>query len=390
MSGHLNGLQKKVLDKAPQALFVHCLAHRLNLVLLQSLTNISLCRIFYKTISGIPSFFHHSSKRTHNLGPLRIPTVGETRWSSNSKLLRVIINDWNTLKGTFQNIIDNHSSDSTTVQMAKGFISDFNDFNFTFIAHVSNQVFQTTDILFDVLQKRSLDINYCLTHIEKVKTIIKEKRCDTSFQIVFEKCLEKTELNYSGRQYRNMTKEEVVMKFRQLYFEILDNLIMQMEVRFQDLKKISFVSLADPEKFETFSSKFPNDKLQHLEEMFPKIFNNIPRLKNELELIYIDKDFHDKPLQDVILMLHKDKDIYVEAYKLFALIATIPSTSVSVERSFSCLKRLKTYLRNSMTQERLTSLANITIQKDILQDLMKGSLHSDIIELYATAKDDRI
>ncbi|KAI5739458.1 hypothetical protein M8J77_019532 [Diaphorina citri] len=124
--------------------------------------------------------------------------------------------------------------------------------------------------------------------------------------------------------------------------------------------------------------------------MFPKIFNNIPRLKNELELIYIDKDFHDKPLQDVILMLHKDKDIYVEAYKLFALIATIPSTSVSVERSFSCLKRLKTYLRNSMTQERLTSLANITIQKDILQDLMKGSLHSDIIELYATAKDRRI
>ncbi|KAI5733578.1 hypothetical protein M8J76_013486 [Diaphorina citri] len=41
-------------------------------------------------------------------------------------------------------------------------------------------------------------------------------------------------------------------------------------------------------------------------------------------------------------------------------------------------------------QERLTSLANITIQKDILQDLMKGSLHSDIIELYATAKDRRI
>nr|CAI5837168.1 unnamed protein product [Callosobruchus analis] len=32
MSGHLNGLQAKIQKQAPQAVFVHCLAHRLNLV----------------------------------------------------------------------------------------------------------------------------------------------------------------------------------------------------------------------------------------------------------------------------------------------------------------------------------------------------------------------
>ena len=97
MSGHLNGLQKKIKDKAPQAVFVHCLAHRLNLVLQQSFTKISKCRIFFANINGIPAFFHHSAKRTYILtstSAKQIPTVTETRWSSNSKLLKVTVQDW--------------------------------------------------------------------------------------------------------------------------------------------------------------------------------------------------------------------------------------------------------------------------------------------------------
>lgn len=35
MSGQLNGLQAKIKEVAPQAVFIHCLAHRLNLVLQQ-------------------------------------------------------------------------------------------------------------------------------------------------------------------------------------------------------------------------------------------------------------------------------------------------------------------------------------------------------------------
>ena len=48
MAGNLNGLQAKVLEKYPHAIFTHCYAHVLNLVLQQSLTNIRECRIFFK------------------------------------------------------------------------------------------------------------------------------------------------------------------------------------------------------------------------------------------------------------------------------------------------------------------------------------------------------
>ena len=45
------------------------------------------------------------------------------------------------------------------------------------------------------------------------------------------------------------------------------------------------------------------------------------------------------------------------------ILLTIPITVASGERSFSKLKLIKTYLRSTMTQERLNSLALISIEK---------------------------
>lgn len=73
-----------------------------------------------------------------------------------------------------------------------------------------------------------------------------------------------------------------------------------------------------------------------------------------------------------------------EAYKLFSFIITIPTISCSVERSFSFLKRIKTQVRNSTSQERLTSLATISLEKLLLSKLMNTvSFYKDIIDKFA-------
>ncbi|XP_025202810.1 uncharacterized protein LOC112599903 [Melanaphis sacchari] len=51
------------------------------------------------------------------------------------------------------------------------------------------------------------------------------------------------------------------------------------------------------------------------------------------------------------------------------ILLTIPITVASAERSFSKLKLIKSYLRTSMTQERLTSLAILSIEEDIASNL---------------------
>ncbi|KAA0716597.1 hypothetical protein E1301_Tti019189 [Triplophysa tibetana] len=60
-----------------------------------------------------------------------------------------------------------------------------------------------------------------------------------------------------------------------------------------------------------------------------------------------------------------------QLYKLFSLVATIGATSPGVERRFSCLKRLKSYTRNTMGQGRLSSLALLAIERTLVKSLEK-------------------
>ena len=57
--------------------------------------------------------------------------------------------------------------------------------------------------------------------------------------------------------------------------------------------------------------------------------------------------------------------MYPNIQKLLKIFATLPVTTATAERSFSTLRRLKTYLRTTMTGERLNGLALMTIHRDI-------------------------
>ncbi len=60
----------------------------------------------------------------------------------------------------------------------------------------------------------------------------------------------------------------------------------------------------------------------------------------------------------------------------------LSTTSASVERSFSCLKRVKSYLRNTMSQGRPSSLCRISTHKDILSRKDAGTLHEEVVKRF--------
>ena len=73
-----------------------------------------------------------------------------------------------------------------------------------------------------------------------------------------------------------------------------------------------------------------------------------------------------------------------EATELIQLPLTIPLTSVTNERSFSTLDRIRSYLRSTMTQERISFLARISIEKSLLNELeSKKELHDKILHEFA-------
>ena len=57
-------------------------------------------------------------------------------------------------------------------------------------------------------------------------------------------------------------------------------------------------------------------------------------------------------------------DIYPNIYILLTILGTLSVSTATSERSFSTMGRLRTYLRSSIGNERMTGLALLSIHKD--------------------------
>ena len=60
-----------------------------------------------------------------------------------------------------------------------------------------------------------------------------------------------------------------------------------------------------------------------------------------------------------------DKETFPLVHLFLTILFTLPISTASAERSFSTLRRLKTWLRSRMGEERLTGLALLNIHRDI-------------------------
>ncbi|KAJ4947566.1 hypothetical protein JOQ06_009601 [Pogonophryne albipinna] len=60
---------------------------------------------------------------------------------------------------------------------------------------------------------------------------------------------------------------------------------------------------------------------------------------------------------------------FTETVSLLRILITTPLTTAESERCFSTLKRLKTFLRNTMSQDRLNALAMLSMEKKLIRDI---------------------
>lgn len=63
VSGHITGLQRRIIDVEPRAIFVHCTAHTLNLVVQNTVQNINKVRDFLAVLRSMISFVKDSPER---------------------------------------------------------------------------------------------------------------------------------------------------------------------------------------------------------------------------------------------------------------------------------------------------------------------------------------
>jgi hypothetical protein len=71
------------------------------------------------------------------------------------------------------------------------------------------------------------------------------------------------------------------------------------------------------------------------------------------------------------LLIKCDPILYPNIHYLLVFLATLPVTTSSAERTFSSLKRIKTYCRSTMGENRLNGLAAASIHKSVDIDANK-------------------
>ncbi|XP_022168292.1 zinc finger MYM-type protein 1-like [Myzus persicae] len=160
------------------------------------------------------------------------------------------------------------------------------------------------------------------------------------------------------------TKLSPICELKKDMFEIIDYLINEIDRRFnqQGLKNLV--------KLEHILVDQNTRTHQELTNCLNNMSEDFDINKLHAQLIMLPSIVSITSISDIINHLRNEysnvKDsLFSEITKLIKLILTIPASAATAERSFSALRRLKTYLRSTMTQKRLTHLMILHVHKSM-------------------------
>ncbi|XP_030753184.1 zinc finger MYM-type protein 1-like [Sitophilus oryzae] len=105
MSGRNGGLQAKIREIHPEAIYIHCMAHRLNLAVVDSCNDIQGVKEFFNILESL--FVHFSQPSNHKtfietqkaLGTktLELSRISDTRWSCRSNNCQGVKNNYSSI-----------------------------------------------------------------------------------------------------------------------------------------------------------------------------------------------------------------------------------------------------------------------------------------------------
>lgn len=147
-----------------------------------------------------------------------------------------------------------------------------------------------------------------------------------------------------------------------IYYPVIDSIISNMEYRFQNVplaKAVNAFFKFDLESTDEFIINYKNVLQIDCDSMKAEAIE----LKNMFKNISSEKQLNFDMLKSKI-----DKNIYPNIYKLLQVAISLPRiSSASCERSFSAMRRIKTWLRSAMHQERFSNLAFLNIVNEIVK-----------------------
>jgi hAT family C-terminal dimerisation region len=295
-----------------------------------------------------------------------------------------------------------NSAHTDTASKAAGLLDRFEDGTTLLMLYIALEVCSPIENLNKALQAESATLNGMLRAAERTLAELQRMRKVEAFEAFFKDCnktarrlgLELTvprprrpPARFTGHAaaYHAATPEE---HYRALYFVILDNAAEQLRSRFNrkapgvshyiKLEKMLLQGAksteaatdvadddivtdddADPEDV-TYVGASRNDDVGTDDDIVKK-YPELEKCSLKLQLAMFHSQFRYTTLEQARVhmqnMCPEVRALFKQVEQLLRLVLVCPASSCTAERSFSALRRLKTWLRNTMTQTRLNSLS---------------------------------
>uniref|UniRef100_A0A1X7U5U3 TTF-type domain-containing protein n=1 Tax=Amphimedon queenslandica TaxID=400682 RepID=A0A1X7U5U3_AMPQE len=394
MSGKITGVQQRLRELAGnECIYIHCHAHRLNLVLVDTTKSIKSVSDFFGIMGLVYRFFSTSTLRhdklvnvqiKKNLKVLEIPQLSDTRWACRYFAVNMFKSRYDCLVEALDEIIDK-SRDGIEAAEARGILSQIQCFSFLVLLMTFDGILGLTKPLSDALQAKVVNLTLALELVDTVIQVMKQRRCESHFDdAIWKSSIEMAEIAgvdvtfpNAGRRTRAVprrstsdylvecssggTLNETTLSpsevYRVMYYEIIDKILVELDHRFGDHRPILQALAALSPNSPSFLD--PVIILPIVEAY--KLDQSV--LWSQLDVVKVmckDKE----TVEDILLVIGK-AGVFAEATKLYKIALTIPVASASAERSFSVLNRVKTYLRATMSQQRLSNLSVLAIEHDL-------------------------
>ena len=393
MSSQRVGVQANILTHAPNAAYVHCASHCLNLVVSHA-CSLQPIRNMIDKITQVCPFFNYSPKRNGLLTAViqdqhpengkkkPVITLCATRWVARIEAYDHFYASFKYTVFALEVIAHNMHHDECPEQFygcwqtktrtdASGLLKAITDFDFivTFICAYS---------CLSHIQKKTNDIFKAFSMVTEVKAIYKRLRANlpTHFDEIYDQAVTMAEKvgvaptapRIAERQRHRANAPAVDPKehYRvNVAVPFFDHIISELDDQFSSLTlRVSKLLGLVPSVIQ--ESRVTAQQLTDLVDLYkddlpsPQLFSSeFQRWKIMVQNGRIAADSCASSLKAC------DPDDFPNLYMLLKIAATLPVTTCECERSISTMRRLNNYMRCTMGESRLSSLALMHIKYDM-------------------------
>lgn len=390
MSGKFKGCAAHITALCPHAVYVHCMNHVLNLAVGDS-CKVPMIRNALGTMNEIIGFFRSSAQRQNyfrenaersenDAKKKRLLRYCETRWVDRLNAIIQFSDLFPVIFASLQEIEEKANDESSK----KSFILQQSIKSGAFIVAmvVIREIFSMTQPLSIYLQAKHVDLASAMEMSQNLIELFKKMRLNSAqkFQSLFGEATKLSEsigeeIKMPRFTQRQQNRENFDCDSPEDYFRLsifipfIDHFIVQLEDRLLNHKKLlSKIQNFLPCKIASLEEKEIDDSVDVFLEQWGEYFSDIlPIVIKKEALLWQQKWIgrKERPFTFIDSLNFCEESAFPNIHTILQICATLPVSVATAERSFSTLKRIKTYLRNSMGQIRLNGLALMSIHRDI-------------------------